>query len=83
MPIVIDLDWRIDANLHRHRALLPIFAFDLQRYGLAGLNCLRQTNDRKDLRAVGCRDAIVDWVSSANAALLAGGQEFVPRLPGR
>ena len=41
MPIVIDLDWRIDANFRRHRALLPILAFDLEHYGLAGLNCFR------------------------------------------
>ena len=29
MPIVIDFNWRIDANLHRQRALLLTFAFDL------------------------------------------------------
>ena len=48
MAIVIDFNWRIDANLQGHGACLParhslggggsIFAFDLERYALSELS---------------------------------------------
>src|SRR5438132_14349965 len=41
VPVIIDFDRCIDAKLYGDRTLLPVFAFDLERYALPGFNCIR------------------------------------------
>src|SRR5947207_14673072 len=44
VPIIINLDRRIDAQLYRNRFALPVLARDFERHTLAGLHCLRQSS---------------------------------------
>src|SRR3954470_5487872 len=52
VPVVIDLDWRIDSQFHRHRLVLPVLPRDFERDGLSGLNRIRQSDYRIRLRTV-------------------------------
>src|SRR3989440_12441033 len=52
VPIIIDLDRRIDPKLHRQRAFLPVRSFDLQRDLLSWFDRVGQSRDRKLLRTV-------------------------------
>ena len=51
VPVVIDLDRRIDSQLYRNLFVLSIFVRDLERDHLSGLDRLRQSGDRVNFRA--------------------------------
>ena len=51
MPVVIDLDRRIDSQLYRNLFVLSIFVRDLERDHLSGLDRLRQSGYRVNFRA--------------------------------
>src|SRR5947207_4643606 len=52
VPVVINLDRRIDAQLYWNRFALPVLARDLQRHHLSGLNRLRQSRDGVSLGTI-------------------------------
>jgi hypothetical protein len=52
VPVIIDLDWRIDSHLHWEIARLPVRRFEFDRELLAWLQVVRQTVDRKCLRSI-------------------------------
>src|SRR5436190_574094 len=52
VPVVINLDRRIDAQLYWNRFALPVLARDFERHHLSGLNRLRQSRDGVSLGTV-------------------------------
>ena len=51
MLVVIDLDRRIDSQFQRHGLFRAVFACDVERQHLAGLNLIGQTGDAIGFRA--------------------------------
>src|SRR5262249_61263985 len=52
VPVVIDFNRRIDSQFHWHVTLFSFVVLDLDGKPLSWLNLVRQTADRKFLRAV-------------------------------
>ena len=52
VPIIIDLDRRIDPKLHWQRAFLPVRSFDLKPYLLSWFDRVGQSRDRKSFGAI-------------------------------